>query len=174
MRSRHRVVPSAAAVVVAALPALPATSRAQSDMTDSSRSVAAAAERPARAIPVAALGPRDGRLAPCPATPNCVSSYERDDWAMPAIPYLGDRRATEARLLRALGEMPRVKVARRDGDYLRAEFTSRIFRFVDDVEFLFDDAARVVHFRSASRVGRSDLGVNRRRMADITARMRGP
>ena len=170
MRIRRRVAPIA--LVLGGAGALPA----QPVMSDHTQPATAAPTppRPARALPVAALGPRDGRLAPCPATPNCVSSFEVGEWAMPAIPYVGDRRATEARLLRVLAGTPRVKVARHDGDYLRAEFTSRIFRFVDDVEFLFDDAARVVRFRSASRVGRSDLGVNRRRMTELAARMREP
>ena len=120
-----------------------------------------------------ALGPRDGRLLPCPDTPNCVGSFEAGaTHGMPAIPYVGDRAATEARLLHVLATTRGARVARRAGAYLRAEFTSRLFRFVDDVEFLFDDAARVVHFRSASRVGRGDFGVNRRRMTAIARRMR--
>jgi uncharacterized protein (DUF1499 family) len=60
-------------------------------------------------------------------------------------------------------------VAERRGDYLRAECRSRVFRFVDDLELLFDDAAGVVRYRSASRVGRSDLGVNRRRVDALRA-----
>jgi uncharacterized protein (DUF1499 family) len=130
--------------------------------------------RPARPLPVSALGPRGGRLAPCPRTPNCVSSFETGGRGLPAIPYAGDRQTTEQRLFRALGDIPRVVVARREGDYVRAEFTSRLFEFVDDVEFLFDDAAQVVHFRSASRTGRGDLGANRRRMRALTDMMRTP
>jgi uncharacterized protein (DUF1499 family) len=51
--------------------------------------------------------------------------------------------------------------------YIHAEFTSALFRFVDDVEFQIDAESGLIHFRSASRVGRSDLGVNRKRMESI-------
>lgn len=64
--------------------------------------------------------------------------------------------------------MPRTEVVGMEGDYLRAEFTSRIFRFVDDVEFWVDGEEGLIHFRSASRVGRSDMGVSRERMTEIT------
>lgn len=57
--------------------------------------------------------------------------------------------------------------------YLHYEFTSLLLRFVDDVEFLFDEEAKTIHFRSASRVGYGDLGVNRRRMEDIRSRLQG-
>jgi uncharacterized protein (DUF1499 family) len=58
------------------------------------------------------------------------------------------------------------------GSYLHAEFTSAVFRFVDDVEFLADDMAKVIHVRSASRLGQSDLGVNRKRVEEIRKRWR--
>ena len=64
---------------------------------------------------------------------------------------------------------PQARIVTREPDYIYVEFTSRLFRFVDDVEFLFDDTAGVIHFRSASRAGRSDLGANRRRMESIRA-----
>jgi uncharacterized protein (DUF1499 family) len=60
--------------------------------------------------------------------------------------------------------MPRARLVSEATDYLRAEFTTLIFRFVDDVEFLWDENEKVLHFRSASRSGYYDLGVNRRRM----------
>ena len=59
-------------------------------------------------------------------------------------------------------------------DYIHFEFTSSFFRFVDDVEFLLDEESELVHFRSASRVGRSDLGVNRSRMKKITELLAPP
>ncbi|MFM7833527.1 MAG: DUF1499 domain-containing protein, partial [Planctomycetaceae bacterium] len=64
-------------------------------------------------------------------------------------------------------EMPRTTVVEQTGEYLRVEFRSRLFRFCDDVEFYHDRRSGLVHFRSASRVGHSDLGVNRRRMEQI-------
>ncbi|WP_313122980.1 DUF1499 domain-containing protein, partial [Exiguobacterium sp.] len=73
-------------------------------------------------------------------------------------------------LLRILQILDRVKIVKEEGTYIHAIFTSKVFRFKDDVEFYFDEAAQVIHFRSASRVGYSDWGVNRKRMEDITRR----
>jgi uncharacterized protein (DUF1499 family) len=74
------------------------------------------------------------------------------------------------RLLAVLGSMKRVEIVTREEGYLHAEFTSAVFRFVDDVEFSIDDRNNVIHVRSASRLGFSDLGVNRRRVEDIRKR----
>ncbi len=63
--------------------------------------------------------------------------------------------------------MPRTKLVEEDESYLHYEFTSLLLRFVDDVEFLFDDESKTIHFRSASRTGYGDLGVNRKRMEEI-------
>jgi uncharacterized protein (DUF1499 family) len=116
------------------------------------------------------LGVKDGRLAPCPDTPNCVCSQAADDaHRMEPIPFDGDPDAARARLKAVLARMPRTVVVEDRGDYLRAEAVSLVFRFIDDVEFLIDRDAKVIHFRSASRGGRSDLGVNRRRMEAIRA-----
>ena len=65
--------------------------------------------------------------------------------------------------------MKRTKIIIREDNYIRAEFVSALFRFVDDVEFYFNDASKTIHLRSASRVGSSDLGVNRKRMEQIRA-----
>jgi len=77
-----------------------------------------------------------------------------------------DQDATGA-LRRIVESFPRTTIVTVDGDYLHATFASRIFRFVDDVEFLVDRDAGVVHVRSASRVGYGDMGVNRRRVEEI-------
>jgi len=69
--------------------------------------------------------------------------------------------------------LPRTRLVEEDETYLHYEFTSLLLRFVDDVEFLFDDEAKAIHFRSASRTGYGDLGVNRRRMEDIRSRIEG-
>ena len=69
-----------------------------------------------------------------------------------------------------LNGMQGAKLTKFSDSYIHAEFRSRVFRFVDDVEFLFDDAGRLVHFRSASRAGYYDFGVNRRRMGEISRR----
>ncbi len=115
------------------------------------------------------LGVHDGRLAPCPPTPNCVCTQCDDpQHHMPPIPFTGDAASIKRRIRQVVENMPRAKIVEESDNWLRAEFKSAIFRFVDDVEFLIDEPAQIVHFRSASRVGYSDLQANRKRMAAIT------
>jgi uncharacterized protein (DUF1499 family) len=111
------------------------------------------------------------RLKPCPQTPNCVATGDggRPGQRMEPIPYR-DPTAARTRLRSLLASLPRTRIVEDDlerGGYLHAEVRSAIFRFVDDVELAFDDAAGRLHFRSAARLGRSDFGVNRRRMEAI-------
>jgi uncharacterized protein (DUF1499 family) len=73
----------------------------------------------------------------------------------------------------AVLSLPRTKLVEADETYLHFECTSLLLRFVDDVEFLFDDETKTIHFRSASRIGYGDLGVNRRRMEDIRKLIEG-
>lgn len=111
------------------------------------------------------------RLAPCPRTPNCVSTQapEGSSKRMDPIPYKGTLDQARARMLQVLRDHPRTRIVQEEPDYLKAECRSKVFRFVDDVELLFDDGAKQVHFRSASRLGRKDFGVNRERMDQIRA-----
>jgi len=119
------------------------------------------------------LGVHDGKLSPCPASPNCVSSQSNDkDQAVEPIPFSGTSAETMADLKKVLSGMPRVKTVTATETYLHAEFTSALFRFVDDVEFLLDNSTRTIHLRSASRVGYSDLGVNRKRIESLTVAMK--
>jgi uncharacterized protein (DUF1499 family) len=119
------------------------------------------------------LGVHDGKLAPCPASPNCVSSQSNDkDHAVVPIPFSGTSAETMADLKKVLSGMPRARTVTATETYLHAEFTSALFRFVDDVEFLLDDGTRTIHLRSASRIGNSDLGVNRKRVEVLQAAMR--
>ncbi len=116
------------------------------------------------------LGVTDGRLAPCPDSPNCVSSQATDPGhRIDPIAFDGPADEALARLKAALATLPRVRVVSEVGDYLHAEATSLLFRFVDDVECYVDRAAKVIHVRSASRAGRSDLGVNRARVEQLRA-----
>ena len=73
----------------------------------------------------------------------------------------------------AIATLPRTKLVEEHESYLHYEFTSLLLRFVDDVEFLFDENTKTVHFRSASRLGYSDLGVNRKRMELVRALVGG-
>jgi len=92
---------------------------------------------------------------------------------MEPIPYDGTAEQVRARLIEILRNLPRTRIVRQEPDYLKAVCRSRIFRFPDDVEFVFDDEARQIHFRSASRIGYGDRGVNRRRMKEIRAALLG-
>lgn len=119
------------------------------------------------------LGVDNGQLTPCPETPNCVSSQaESEQHGIEPMAATGSATAIKNRILKTIDTLPRSEVVTVEDDYIRAEFTSRIMRFVDDVEFYFPDAGSdktVIHVRSASRLGRSDLGVNRERIEKIRA-----
>ncbi len=120
----------------------------------------------------AALGVKDGYLSPCPETPNCVVSQNTDSThTIPPIEYHTDLATAKETLLKVLTVVPRTEVVEQTENYIRAESKSRIFKFVDDVEFYFPNDDQVIHLRSASRVGESDLGVNRRRIEQIRLAM---
>jgi uncharacterized protein (DUF1499 family) len=113
-------------------------------------------------------------LAACPDSPNCVSTLSPPEDSRHSIaPYRYSRATSDARALlkTVIAGLPRTRLVEEEDGYLHYEFTSLLLRFVDDVEFLFDEAAKTIHFRSASRVGYGDLGVNRRRMEDIRSRL---
>ena len=109
------------------------------------------------------LGVEKGRLAPCKRTPNCVSSQadpaDREHYIAPLA-----FRGSMADLRRAVESMERATVIKAERDYLYAEYRTRLLRYVDDVELYYDQKAGMVHVRSASRLGRRDFGVNRKRV----------
>jgi uncharacterized protein (DUF1499 family) len=114
------------------------------------------------------LGHSNGRLNDCPSSPNCVCTDASDPGHhMEPISFAGSPDEARTRLRAIIESMPRAQIVTDDGRYLHVEFTSLVFRFVDDVELLIDPATRTIHFRSASRAGHSDMGVNRRRMEEI-------
>ena len=114
----------------------------------------------------------DTVLKPCPSTPNCVSSRESDEaHRVDPLPLRGSAAEGLAAIRQVVAAMPRTRIVAEGPGFLRAEFTSLIFRFVDDVEFVVEESAGVIHVRSASRVGSSDLGVNRRRVEEIRGRL---
>ncbi|MEE9913146.1 MAG: DUF1499 domain-containing protein [Deltaproteobacteria bacterium] len=120
-------------------------------------------------------GGGNGSLKPCPKTPNCVSSQADDpEHAIAPLTYSDSRAEAKARLLKVLTEMKRTTIVADQDDYIHAEARSLIFRFVDDVEFAFSASGKVIHVRSASRVGSSDLGVNRKRVEEIRRRFARP
>lgn len=117
------------------------------------------------------LGVRNGNLAGCPQSPNCVSTQALDEaHRIDPIPFGGSPAAALASCREVLASMPRSRIVKESGNYLRVEFRSRLFRFVDDVEIYVDPAQHLIQLRSASRLGYSDLGVNRQRMEQFRAR----
>ena len=114
-------------------------------------------------------------LAPCPDSPNCVSTKSKDpDRTMAPLPYHTSGRESMDRLVAIVREMKRATIVSATPSYLHVEFRSALFRFVDDVEFVLEDSAGVIHFRSASRTGYYDFGVNRKRMKEISDRYLSP
>ena len=119
-------------------------------------------------VPSANLGVRDRRLAPCPSSPNYVSSQSPDkEYYVEPLSYSSPTPGAMAALKNIILQKKRTKIVTETNTYLHAEFTSALWRFVDDVEFSCDEHAKLIHMRSASRMGRSDFGVNRKRIEDI-------
>lgn len=120
--------------------------------------------------PVDADG-KKGELAACPDRPNCVSSLSDDkEHFIAPLTYEGSMAEADARLLSVLEQMKGAKIVSRTNTTIQAEFTSTVFGFVDDVDFRFDAADRRIDLRSASRVGYTDFGVNRKRIEEIRRR----
>jgi uncharacterized protein (DUF1499 family) len=114
------------------------------------------------------------RLTPCPPSPNCVSSLSKDrKHAIDPLRYSGSRDDAAKKLLGILEKQKAAHVTIAEPGYFHAEFRSRIFRFVDDVEFLFSDENKTIHVKSASRRGYSDLGANRRRVERLRRAFEG-
>lgn len=116
------------------------------------------------------LGVNHGRLAPCKRTPNCVSSQadpaDREHSIAP-IAFKGSALEAMGVAKRAVESMQRATIVREDRGYLCAEFRSKLLGYVDDVELAYDEKAGVFHVRSASRLGRRDFGVNRKRVETL-------
>lgn len=117
-----------------------------------------------------ALADGSGRLAPCPESPNCVSSEATDEaHAIAAYRIRGDEEVAWKALDTHLRTLPRVEIETAAADYVHAVFTTRLMRYRDDVEFGLDAASGQIRVRSASRVGYGDMGVNRERIESIRA-----
>ena len=121
------------------------------------------------------LGVKDGRLAPPKSTPNCVSSQanaaDSEHYIAP-IAFKGGAVEAMAAARKTVEGLQGAIVIRQEGNYLYAEFRSKLMGFVDDVELVFDEKAGLIHVRSASRRGRRAFGVNRARVEAIRARIK--
>ena len=132
--------------------------------------------------PPSDLGVRDGKLKRPSKTPNSVSSQadlwpgdtQQDHARIAPLRLVGSGPETLARLKKLLQAQPRVRVVKAEADYLYATFTTPLMKYTDDVEFWFDPAAQVVQVRSASRLGRKDLGANRSRVEALRVLLMAP
>ncbi|MDZ7705447.1 MAG: DUF1499 domain-containing protein [Trueperaceae bacterium] len=116
------------------------------------------------------IGVQNGRLAPCPDTPNCVSSYADDEQhAIEPIRYEGPQADARDRLLGAVRSMPRSFVETTEDDYVHVIFRSPTLGFYDDTELYFAEPG-VIHVRSAARLGQGDMGANRKYVEEIRQR----
>jgi uncharacterized protein (DUF1499 family) len=114
------------------------------------------------------LGVKGGKLAACPGSPNCVNSQSAD--AQSKIEPLPP--VAIADLQKVIESMERTTIVEATANYLHAEFKSQLMGYVDDVEFYLDPSANVLQVRSASRLGKSDLGVNRKRVETIREQLK--
>jgi uncharacterized protein (DUF1499 family) len=118
------------------------------------------------------LGIHKGKLSPCSSAPNCVVSQESDQThQIKPISYQTDRKTAQETLLKVLSVVPGSKIVEETENYIHVEFRSKLMGFVDDGEFYFPPEEKVIHLRSAARLGESDLGVNRRRLEQIRLAM---
>ena len=119
------------------------------------------------------LGVRDGKLAPCPNSPNCVSSQSTDPrHNIDPIPYATSLAEARATLLKIVRAMEQTKIVAETPSYIHAEFRIRGIGYVDDVEFFLDEQARIMHFRSSARLPYYDWEVNRKRLNLSVPRLR--
>jgi uncharacterized protein (DUF1499 family) len=120
-------------------------------------------------------GPKDGKLRPCPDKRSCICTQDpAEQHRVEPIRYAVAQDEAREKLLGIIRHMTQSTLVKADPDYIHVEFRSAFFEFVDDVEFLFDDGAKLIHFRSAARTGSYDFNVNRKRMEDIRKRFMGP
>ena len=117
------------------------------------------------------LGLKYHLLFPCPGTPKCVSSQEKNSQhRIQPITFEGSLELAKERLHRVINSMRGTSILTQDVLYWHVEFTTQLLLFIDDVEFYFDGSQSLIHVRSASRQGYWDLGVNRRRVETIRSR----
>lgn len=114
------------------------------------------------------VGEKGNTFYSCPESPNCVSSTLDSDNShyVAPIEFNDPIDLAKKKLVGAINELGNCKIKKFEGDYIWAECTSSLFKFVDDLEILFTD--KKIHLKSASRVGHSDLGVNRKRINEIS------
>lgn len=112
----------------------------------------------------------NNKFKPCPKTPNCVSTMaakEDKKHFISPISYTSSQEEAAEKLIQLINSLKGTTIIVKDINYLHVIFSTKLLRFKDDVEFYFDDSSKIIHFKSASRIGSSDFGTNRRRMEKI-------
>lgn len=116
------------------------------------------------------MRPADQRLPDCPGSPNCVNSQDADpDHRVDPLVFGGAPALAWDRLREVLEATPHTKIIESDHSYMHVEIRSAVFRFVDDLQLLLDGSGGRIHVRSASRLGYSDMGTNRRHVEALRA-----
>ena len=111
------------------------------------------------------IGIDSSGLRGCPKSPNCVSSEAKDEQhAIESFRLKGNPKASWPLIRDEIVSIPGWTIVTATGNYIHVECKSRIFRFVDDLELYFNSSNGIISIRSASRVGYSDFGANRRRV----------
>ena len=119
------------------------------------------------------LGVKDSRLAPCPSSPNCVSSDDADPGhRIPPLEFTIPAGEAWRAARSAVAGLARTKIVTDTDDYLHAECSSAFFGFVDDLELHLRPADHLIAVRSAARLGHGDFGVNRRRVENLRSSLR--
>jgi len=111
----------------------------------------------------------NGKFKLCPKTPNCVSTMapKEDKHYISPISYYSSQEEAVEKIIQIINSFKRSTIIVKEIDYIHAIFSTKLLKFKDDVEFYFDDQNKIIHFKSASRIGSSDLGTNRKRMEKI-------
>ncbi|MGD7043825.1 DUF1499 domain-containing protein [Jeotgalibacillus proteolyticus] len=116
---------------------------------------------------------RNGKLLPLSKKKNDVSTQtDQSSKKMDPLPFTGSIAESHNKIKSIIASLDRTEIKTDETDYIHAVVKSRVLKFKDDVEFLFDDQTNLVHFRSASRTGTYDFGVNRKRMKTISDQYR--
>ena len=114
------------------------------------------------------MGVRDGKLAKMPNSPNAVSSQtDIENKKVEPLKFSGDLEATRSKIIKIVNNYEGTDIIINEKNYIYAVFTTGGMKFKDDVEFYFDEDSKLIHFRSASRVGYSDMGLNKKRFNEI-------
>lgn len=116
------------------------------------------------------IGVKDGKLAEMPSSPNAVSSQtDVEEKRVEPLPFKGNLQASKSAVLNVLKQYGDTEIVTNSGNYIHAVHTTKAMKFRDDLEFYFAENESLIHFRSASRVGYSDRGLNRERYQKITS-----